>query len=174
MKRFLAIAICSLPFALAPAVYAQTTNAGSSATTGSSSTHTNDGVTRSTDTAGTSVSSAVASSESGQSVKNDIIGKTVYNETNDKVGNIKDVIVSPDGKVMSFIVGAGGFLGLDEHDLAIPFQKITKNNDKLMMAGYTKDQLKALPTYKSTKSDFISRMTHIPTAPGAPKTSTPE
>lgn len=124
MKKILAIALCALPFALAPAAYAQTTG-----------------------------SAAAVTDASGWSVKDDVLGKAVINENDDKVGDITDVIVSDDGKVSSFIVGAGGFLGMGEHNVAIPFDRITKQDNKLLLAGYTKDQLKELPAYKSRKSD---------------------
>lgn len=138
MKKLLAIAICSIPFALAPVAYAQTGSGGGAA--GVTSTAAN--------------GAAMTSGASGWSVKDNIIGKTVYNENNDKVGSVNDVTISRDGKMTSLVVGAGGFLGMGEHDVAIPFDKFTESGGKLMLAGYTKDQLKALPVYKSRKSDM--------------------
>ena len=55
----------------------------------------------------------------GWSVKKKVLGKTVYNEENKKVGKIDDLIVAPDGTASFFIVGAGGFLGVAKHDVAI-------------------------------------------------------
>ncbi len=81
----------------------------------------------------------------GLSVKDKIIGNTVVNEADEKIGNISDVVLATDGKVAHVIVGAGGFLGLGERDVAIPYDEITQNGDKWVLAGYTKDQLKALP-----------------------------
>lgn len=82
---------------------------------------------------------------SGVSVKNSIMGKSVQNEAGDKIGDISDVVLATDGQVAYFIVGAGGFLGMGEHNVAIPYDKIKQNGDKLVLPGYTKDQLKALP-----------------------------
>ncbi|MGB6104461.1 MAG: PRC-barrel domain-containing protein, partial [Pusillimonas sp.] len=86
----------------------------------------------------------------GWSVKDKIIGNAVYNEGDEKIGNISDVVLASDGKAAYFIVGAGGFLGLGERNVAIPFEEITQNGDKLILAGYTKDQLKALPKVEVT------------------------
>lgn len=82
---------------------------------------------------------------SGWSVKDKIIGSTVVNEADEKIGNISDVVLAADGKAAHVIVGAGGFLGLGEHDVAIPYDEIKQSGDKWVLAGYTKDQLKALP-----------------------------
>ena len=81
----------------------------------------------------------------GQSVKSDMMGESVYNEQDDKIGSVKDVVLDNNGKVSKVVIGAGGFLGMGEHDVAVPFDKITQSGDKLILQGYTKDQLKALP-----------------------------
>ncbi len=45
----------------------------------------------------------------------------VYDPQNNKIGQVMDVLVSPDGKVNSLIVGVGGFLGAGEKDVAVDF-----------------------------------------------------
>lgn len=85
---------------------------------------------------------------SGLSAKTNFIGKAVYNEADEKVGDINDVILSDQGQATHLIVGAGGFLGMGEHSVAIPFDKISGSGDKLMLQGYTKEQLKSLPKYE--------------------------
>ncbi|HZE92805.1 MAG TPA: PRC-barrel domain-containing protein, partial [Rhizobacter sp.] len=59
----------------------------------------------------------------GWSVNKQFIGATVYNEDNAKVGKISDVIIAPDGMLSYAIVGAGGFVGLGAHNVAIPIGK---------------------------------------------------
>jgi len=88
---------------------------------------------------------------SGQSIKEGMIGEAVYNENDEKVGDVEDVVLDSDGKAKTFVIGAGGFLGMGEHDVAVPFDKITKSGDKLILQGYTKDQLKALPAVEVSK-----------------------
>ena len=48
----------------------------------------------------------------GWSVKKTLLGKTIYNETGQKIGKVADLIISPDKKVSYVIVGAGGFIGI--------------------------------------------------------------
>jgi sporulation protein YlmC with PRC-barrel domain len=83
----------------------------------------------------------------GSAVKEDLVGKTVYNENGDSIGEVQDVVVS-NGKATQYVIGAGGFLGMGKHDVAIPFDKVSNQNGKLILSGYTKEQLKALPAVK--------------------------
>src|SRR6202022_59844 len=46
---------------------------------------------------------------SGWSAKKQILGKTVFNENNENVGKIDDLIVAPTGELSFVIIGAGGF-----------------------------------------------------------------
>jgi sporulation protein YlmC with PRC-barrel domain len=53
-----------------------------------------------------------------------LIGLNVYNDDNEKIGGITELIVDKSGKLDAVVVGAGGFLGLGEHDVAIPYSEI--------------------------------------------------
>ena len=83
----------------------------------------------------------------GWSAKKDILGKAVYNDKNEKIGTVDDLIISPDRSVSFAIVGVGGFLGMGKHDVAIPVKNL-KGEGKLMLSGATKEALKALPEFK--------------------------
>jgi sporulation protein YlmC with PRC-barrel domain len=83
----------------------------------------------------------------GWSVKKSILGKTVYNELGDKVGKVEDLIVAPDKGVSYLIIGAGGFIGMGRHDVAIPVTQVQDKAGKLVMAGATKDTIKAMPAF---------------------------
>jgi hypothetical protein len=92
----------------------------------------------------------------GWSVKNDMLRKNVVNDKKEKIGTISDIIIAPrpDGKppVPSFaIIGVGGFLGLARHDVAIPMEQIKLQDGNLVLAGATKDALKALPPFEYRK-----------------------
>jgi hypothetical protein len=88
----------------------------------------------------------------GWSAKHDLIGKTVVNDKNDKIGKVDDLILSPsqDGNLpaASFaIIGVGGFLGIGKRDVAIPTEQLKINHKQLSLPGATKDALKALPPF---------------------------
>src|SRR5262245_24870123 len=50
--------------------------------------------------------------------------QSVYDPSNSKIGEIKDVLLSQDGKVSALITGVGGFLGMGEKDVAVPFSAV--------------------------------------------------
>ena len=97
----------------------------------------------------------------GWSVKKTLMGKTIYNDAGQKVGKVEDLIISPDKNVSYVIVGAGGFVGIGRHDVAIPVSQIQDKAGKLVMPGATKDTIKGLPEFTyandTTKRDqFIA------------------
>ena len=83
----------------------------------------------------------------GWSVKKTLMGKTIYNDAGAKVGKVEDLIISPDKNVSYVIVGAGGFVGIGRHDVAIPVTQIQDKSGRLVMAGATKDSIKAMPEF---------------------------
>lgn len=88
----------------------------------------------------------------GWSTKRDLLGKTVVNDKNDKIGKIDDLIISPSKDsstpAASFaIIGVGGFVGIGKRDVAIPMQQLKLQNNQLTLPGATKDALKAMPPF---------------------------
>jgi sporulation protein YlmC with PRC-barrel domain len=71
------------------------------------------------------ISKWMTQEEAGQWRASKLIGLTVYNKDGEKVGGITELIVDKSGKVDAVVVGAGGFLGLGEHDVAIPYSDIS-------------------------------------------------
>jgi sporulation protein YlmC with PRC-barrel domain len=85
----------------------------------------------------------------GWSAKRQVLGKTVFNDGGDSIGKVDDIIVAPDKAVSYAIIGAGGFLGVGRHDVAIPVSQIKQQSDgKFILAGATKDALKAMPPFE--------------------------
>lgn len=76
----------------------------------------------------------------GWSAKRQILGQTVYNDKDEKVGKVDDIIIAPDKAVSYAIVGAGGFLGVGKHDVAIPV-----NQSKLWTGSW------CLPAHRRTR-----------------------
>jgi uncharacterized protein YrrD len=85
----------------------------------------------------------------GWSAKRQVLGKTIYNDSGDRIGKVDDIIVAPDKAVSYAIIGAGGFLGVGRHDVAIPVGQLKQQSDgKFVLAGATKDALKAMPPFE--------------------------
>ena len=87
----------------------------------------------------------------GWSATKQIIGKDVYNDNNEKVGVVSDLIIAPDKAVSYAIIGAGGFLGMGKHDVAIRVNNFKLAEGKITLPGATKDALKAMPAFEYTK-----------------------
>lgn len=60
----------------------------------------------------------------GQWRSSKLIGVNVYNDNNDKIGDIQELIVDKSGKVENVVLGVGGFLGMGEHYVAVPMEKL--------------------------------------------------
>jgi hypothetical protein len=88
----------------------------------------------------------------GWSAKKQVLGEPVYNEDNEKVGTIDDLIITPDKAISYAIVGAGGFIGVGKHNVAIPITQLQYRNGKFILPGATKDAIKALPEFEYAKS----------------------
>ncbi len=86
----------------------------------------------------------------GWSAKKQIIGKTVFNDHNQKIGVIDDIVIAPDKKISYAIIGAGGFLGVAKHDVAISIDHFEARGEKFVIAGVTKETLKSVPEFKYT------------------------
>ncbi len=74
--------------------------------------------------------------------------QSVYDQTSASVGQIMDVLLDQDGKATALVVGVGGFLGMGEHNVAVPFNavKSTMRDGKAYLTiSSTKDQLKSSP-----------------------------
>jgi sporulation protein YlmC with PRC-barrel domain len=84
----------------------------------------------------------------GWSAKREVLGKAVFNEKAERIGSIDDVVVAPDKAVSYAIIGTGGFLGMVKHDVAIPVDQIKLVDGKFVLAGATKDALKATPPFE--------------------------
>jgi sporulation protein YlmC with PRC-barrel domain len=87
----------------------------------------------------------------GWSAKKKILGKTVYNDKNEKIGVVDDLIVTPDKSLSYAIIGAGGFLGVGKHDVAIPVGQFKEDKGRIVLAGATKEALKAMPKFQYSK-----------------------
>jgi sporulation protein YlmC with PRC-barrel domain len=84
----------------------------------------------------------------GWSAKRQILGQPVFNDKDERVGSIDDIIVAPDKAVSYAIINAGGFLGLAKHDVAIPVSQLKLADNKLVLAGATKEALRNSPPFE--------------------------
>jgi sporulation protein YlmC with PRC-barrel domain len=84
--------------------------------------------TQPTDRAAPAATTHPASSEKmmlkGKWRASKLMGLDVYNEANEKLGDVNELILDKDGKVSAVVIGVGGFLGMGEHDIAVTMDKL--------------------------------------------------
>jgi sporulation protein YlmC with PRC-barrel domain len=79
-----------------------------------------------------------------------VVGSTVINANNETVGTIDDLIVTPNDKVPFAVLSVGGFLGIGTKYVVVPYNSLEVRDGKMVLAGATKESLKALPEFKYT------------------------
>ena len=100
-----------------------------------------------------------------------LIHMNVYNDQNQKIGDIKELMLDKNGKIADIVIGVGGFLGMGEHDVAVNFDRLkwsdaaattgsgqpasqSKNTNHYpdhAVLNATKDQLKSMPNFDYSK-----------------------
>jgi sporulation protein YlmC with PRC-barrel domain len=87
-----------------------------------------------------------------------VIGSSVYNDKNEKIGAIDDIILGKDDKPAQVVISVGGFLGIGSKLVAVPYDKLqfgnTRENsdNRVVMPGATKQTVGALSDYHYTKN----------------------
>lgn len=76
-----------------------------------------------------------------------LIGRTVANDRDENIGRLDDLMIDQE-RVLYAIVGVGGFLGLADHKVAVPYRSLDITADRIVLAGATKEALKAVPEFK--------------------------
>lgn len=83
-----------------------------------------------------------------------LVGSNVYNEANENIGSIEDIVLKSDGAMDEVVLSVGGFLGMGEKFVSVPFSdlKIARDGSKLKITtSGTKEALKGRPDYKFFK-----------------------
>ena len=91
--------------------------------------------TATTDRASTPPAAASDSSFQGDWRASKVVGVSVYNDNNESLGSINDLLMDKSGNIKAVVIGVGGFLGVGEHLIAIPFDKIKFVNEPVAYTG---------------------------------------
>ncbi len=117
LAKHLAMALLGTALVSAPAL-AQTQPSGSTSTAPSAS-----------QSSAMSSGNWMTQEQPGQWRASKLDGVNVYNNNNEKIGDISELIVDQSGKIQAVVIGVGGFLGMGEHDVAVPFDQIKFSNE---------------------------------------------
>ncbi|THV23258.1 PRC-barrel domain-containing protein [Peteryoungia ipomoeae] len=89
----------------------------------------------------------------------DFMDEAIYTADNESIGNVKDLLVERDGGIVAAVVGVGGFLGIGEKDVAIPFDNISITREEAEADGEPGDaRLTTTETAESLRNapEFMS------------------
>ena len=91
--------------------------------------------TATTDRASTPPAAASDSSFQGDWRASKVVGVSVYNDNNESLGSINDLLMDKSGNIKAVVIGVGGFLGVGEHLVAVPIDKIKFVNEPVAYTG---------------------------------------
>lgn len=84
-------------------------------------------------TAATTATTTTSASDEWRASK--MSGLKVYNEANENIGSINDLLMDKSGAIKIAVIGVGGFLGLGEHLVAVPYEKLKFANEAVAYTG---------------------------------------
>ena len=78
-----------------------------------------------------------------------VIGGNIYNDRNDRIGEVEDVVLRQDAMGPIAIIQVGGFLGMGGRLVAVPLNDLRWNAERsqIMLPGATKEQLQTRPAF---------------------------
>ena len=91
--------------------------------------------TTTTDRANMTPTAASGLSLQGDWRTSKVVGLSVYNDNNENVGSINDLLTDRSGNIKAVVISAGGVLGVGAHLVAVPFDKIKFVNEPVAYTG---------------------------------------
>ncbi len=107
-----------------------------------------DRTTRATNDTANESSTPRYTTADGQMRVGKIVGASVYNEQNQSVGSVDDVLMGRGDKATTAVISVGGFLGMGSKLVSVPFDQLKIEKDRIVMPGATKASLNGMPAYK--------------------------
>lgn len=77
-----------------------------------------------------------------------VIGSPVVNKAGETIGTIDDLIITPNDKVPFAVLSIGGFMGIGNKYVVVPYSRFTIKDEKMVLSDATKQSLKDLPEFK--------------------------
>jgi sporulation protein YlmC with PRC-barrel domain len=129
MTRTIAWAL-ALSTAIATPVLAQNANQPAAANNGTT-------VKQSGQAATSSGGSFMTQAQEGQWRASKLVGVDIYNNNNENIGEVNEILIDGSGKIDAVIVGVGGFLGIGEKNVALPFDAVKWQDQPVRSAANT-------------------------------------
>lgn len=110
---------------------------------------------------------AITQQQAGEYLADDVIGASVRNAQNETIGSVSDLVIDREGKVKAAVLSVGGFLGIGDKHVAVPWTDVQlqagarggttgtasgsagTSRGPMLLVNMTKDQLKQAPVFKT-------------------------
>jgi sporulation protein YlmC with PRC-barrel domain len=105
-----------------------------------------------TNTPAPSATSFVDQQNQSEVLGTDFVGTAVTTKDGQQVGKISNLVFDENGRIELAVIGVGGFLGIGEKEVAVPFDSVKSevvNNKHVFTVDATKEQLQAAPAFKT-------------------------
>jgi sporulation protein YlmC with PRC-barrel domain len=109
--------------------------------------------TPATPAANPALTNTTAASYQGDWRASKLVGVNVYNNNNENIGSINDLLTDKSGAIKTVVIGVGGFLGMGEHLVAVPFDKIKFVEEPLAPAASASNMPNARPPASNTNTN---------------------
>lgn len=89
------------------------------------------------------------------------VGQPIFNAEGEKIGDVKDVLFERTGQITTVVVGVGGFLGLGEKRVALPFSVVTyveEQDQRRIVIPLSKQALQDAPAYKVNEKTTMEKV----------------
>jgi len=119
-----------------------------------------------TDTATTAAPAAATDTSSfrGSWRTSKLVGLNVYNDSNESIGSVNDLLTDKSGDIKAVVIGVGGFLGIGEHLVAVPLDKVKFVDDPIVYTGASTAPAGGGATRPSTSTTTTGAATTAPAA----------
>ena len=93
-----------------------------------------------------------------------LVGLNVYNDSNESIGSVNDLLTDKSGDIKAVVIGVGGFLGIGEHLVAVPLDKVKFVDDPIVYTGASTAPAGGGATRPSTSTTTTGAATTAPAA----------
>jgi sporulation protein YlmC with PRC-barrel domain len=118
---------------------------------------------------GASMMQPLAAPSATHMMVSDLRGTRVYSAANEHIGDVNDIVLDRSGQVVAMVIGVGGFLGIGEKNVAVPFQALEMGAaaaattgaganaagphkvDRIVLRNMSKQQLEQAPSFKTSR-----------------------
>lgn len=98
---------------------------------------------------------------SDQWLASQFIGQGVSNDAGEVIGDINDLLFDKSGKIVNVVIGVGGFLGIGEKNVAIPYSALAitadANGKRVIKAVLSRERLHGAPDFRATEKTTYMR-----------------